>query len=160
MTPEHLKPNPALDESLETHVAIEEAPERDISMENANRALTTLGMGSITSDKMMALRELGIQAKAQGILNRMQGSVVIGQQGFVDISAKLQALIDGDSLTAKELREVAKVMGYLWGQVAKLNSSTVKAEAVVVQAAADVDRRRRASFPPGQVINLKSAKAP
>jgi hypothetical protein len=155
MIEKHLQPHLSDD----TQITIDDAPERDLSVEQTNRALAMLGCHRIPADKFIGLRNLGIQAKHAGILAMIHGSTVLTQQEVIASMQKVSETMEGANVTSKEVREGAKVIGYLAGQIAKVNSSAVKSEAVVVQAAAEVDKRRRASFAPGQVITVNPKPA-
>lgn len=136
----------------ETQVALDMVPNGEISLENCNEAMRTLGLVAAGGKALFALRSLGVNAKAQGIMETMYGTVVFSQQAIVDMMVKIQNRMAEEGVTAKEVQEGARVIGYLSGQLAKLNSATIKSEAVVVHAHLEADKTRRASFAAGVTV--------
>lgn len=152
--PERLQPRLSDD----TQIQIEDAPERDMPVQAINRALSTLGCFRMTADRIVALRDLGVSGKEGGIIQMIHGATVYTQQRVITSMEKVAETMEREGVTPKEVREGAKTIGYLAGQIAKVNSSAVKSEAIVVQASADADKRRRSSFVPGQIITISATK--
>ena len=161
--PPHLKP---INEKEDIKVPVEIAAQRELSPDNLNQAFAAVGMARINADQARALRDLGIQARHLGILETMQGTVLIGQQSLVqaiaEITNKISEVSDEASdksltptqrtLKNKELIELAKALGYLNGQLSKVNVSAVKSETVHVENRISQDKGRRMSFPAGRAV--------
>lgn len=155
--PKNLQP---FNEKEDFKLPVDFTAKRELTQDNVNRAFEALGLGRISSDQARALRDLGLFSRSMGILETIQGTTLVSQQAMVDVlsrlTAKLHEIETDSSLTTiqkyKALCEVAKVSGYTVGQLSKLNSSSVKSENIIVEAAIEKDKARRASFPAGRSI--------
>lgn len=133
-------------------VPVEGTPQREITPQNMNAICEGLGLTRISGDQARALRELGIAARSLGILETIQGTVLLTQQALADGIVKLSNALGEPSLPRKDLREHCKTLGYMAGQLAKLNTSATKSERTVVEAILESDKKRRASFAPGRAV--------
>ena len=155
--PEHLK---AKVDVSDIRTEITQRPEVAMTPELINKAFETLGLTAISGEKMRALRELGVAAKQQGILETMQGSVMVTQQHILDVLAELRAMLIDQSTTPKMKLEIGKAIGYLGGQLSKVQGTALKSEHRVVEQTIAQDRQRRSSFPKGPVIDVTPVSAP
>jgi hypothetical protein len=146
--PNHLLPNKSDDNH---QVSVESAPKHDFTPEQVNKAFETLGIVKLHAEQVMALRDLGIFAKQLGIMEVMHGGVMVTQQHLIDMMTKVRNIAEKEDVSAKEVKDCAKVVGYLAGQFGKLVSSSMKSETVVVEKAMQDDKLKRASFPSGRV---------
>lgn len=135
---------------------VELTPQRELTPSHINRAFEALGVGRIAGDQAKALRDLGIIARELGILETMQGTVLLSQQAITEMIAMLTQLThvsDGSpKKPTKKLIEISKAVGYLSTQLARVNASAIKNEHVVVEARLEADKQRRSSFPAGRAV--------
>ena len=128
-------------------VAVEATPRRELSAEHISQAFNTLGYVNLSSDQSRALRDIGVMAKAHGILETMHGGVMITMHNLLDAAAKIRSKSQSADITLKELLECAKVQGYIAGSMAKVHATTVKGEHRAVEVAREADKAKRRSFP-------------
>lgn len=139
------------------HVPVALTESRPMNPEHIQQLQHKLGLVKINAEQSIALKEMGIVAKDLGVVNVIRGTVLISQQTLMSAMVSLSNRID-EGVSTEETSQIAKALGYLAGQLAKVNMGSAKMENAAVQSAQAGELRKKMSFPmgrtPGPVIDV------
>lgn len=155
--PAHLVPRSS---EPEVQVPIELTASRSYDAEAVDRLQTAMGLIKIDGNQLKALSDFGLAAKSLGIASLIYGGAMITVQELLKASAFAGLIVADptDKYTIKQKAEMAKLQGYLAGQLARVNTSATKVETAQAQVIMATDRKMRQSHPPGVTITLEPEK--
>lgn len=150
--PKHLQPDP--EKPLEVDVPILTTETRVLSAEHIERCRDQFGLTEINPARMRAIAELGIHAKGIGVLQTIHGSYMITREAILKAIDQLSVIVNDTTGAYKDgkKRAAAQSIGYLAGQLSKINKDEVGIEQTVAEVQIQEDKTRRQSFQVGAKI--------
>jgi uncharacterized protein YbjQ (UPF0145 family) len=130
--------------------------------EHVGQVVKQLGTVLVEASQFRALAELGVQAKALGIVQTIHGSFVLGRGAIHQAMEMLGKIVnEGTGAYSEKVKmDAAKSIGYLVGQLTKVNVSEVKVEETVAAVQMGADKLKRRSFQPGMKVVIDVPDVP
>jgi hypothetical protein len=128
-------------------------------------ALQNLGMVKLDGDRFRSLGELGKAVNSIGLVDILNGGVLISADNLTQAIAFCGRVVsgepdeDGKVPTRQDRLKASRELGYLSGQLARVSGNATKGVREVAEVAIQVDKQRRQSFQPGMTITVQD-KAP
>ncbi len=126
-------------------------------------SLQSLGLIKLDGERFRSYSELGRNVKSLGLIDIIHGGFIVSIDNLLQAIAAAGKVVEGEPYpdgtmpTSKDRAEASKLIGYLSGQLAKVNGAVTKVEQVRFEAAIAVDEKRRKSFQPGHAITIDAA---